>query len=397
MDKDNDYSGPLDSPSSTTSSSSYFSSEDSEIFLDEVTPFDSISQCGNEREDTTNDGELPVPVFEDHGYAIPVLTASSVSSRSEISSLSNDSMFASAVGLKDPVSGLNFVKRCDNIDGLAHFKLTLNADRKLEEQQAREAFVPLPDDMVKDPEPARNDYGGKCGSTASKASTEGRSDSGYGTSTGPDLAVEEQRNKDDHDHDHDHDHDGPPSSPDMPEQFSNKYFEVRKSELAGYGAFARLDLTYGQKILVEPELFHADSVSLYDEFDMLSDGSKKAFKRMAAHCPTSGFDEVTSIFRTNSFNVGGGQAGIFLVAARFNHACANRNNVSYKFNDDKNGKRRITFETTKHIPAGTELTITYGSCPEELYSQWGFVCMCGGCKPLSDEDVARLASGINWN
>ncbi|KAK8112684.1 hypothetical protein PG984_013210 [Apiospora sp. TS-2023a] len=54
-------------------------------------------------------------------------------------------------------------------------------------------------------------------------------------------------------------------------------------------------LKRGQKILVEPELFHADSVSLYDEFDMLSDGSQKAFKHMAAHCQTAGFDEVTSI------------------------------------------------------------------------------------------------------
>lgn len=87
----------------------------------------------------------------------------------------------------------------------------------------------------------------------------------------------------------------------MPEHFSNKFFEIRESELAGYGALARRDLKSGQKILVEPELFHADSVSLYDEYDMLSEGSQKAFKRMAAHCPTAGFDEVTSIFRTNRY------------------------------------------------------------------------------------------------
>ncbi|KAK7999181.1 kinase-like protein [Apiospora marii] len=84
-----------------------------------------------------------------------------------------------------------------------------------------------------------------------------------------------------------------------PWQYSNKLFEIRKSVLAGYGAFARKDLKWGQKTLVEPELFHADSVTLYGEFDMLSDGSQKAFKRMAAHCPTAGFDEVTSIVHTN--------------------------------------------------------------------------------------------------
>ncbi|KAK7914300.1 hypothetical protein PG985_012003 [Apiospora marii] len=376
-------------------------------------PSSAMSSSGREAYETTQHRD-PAPVFQDHGPAANlVLTASSVYSRSQLSgSMTSDSFFSSALAAKDPVYDLPFVKRCGDIDGQLHFRLILNVDRKLEEDQIRESFVPLPDDMIKDPELARGTSGGNRRSAGSEANTDGTSDSGYGsTGVGPAAPAAEiprphaaaperpgvglvgdERSKDDHECPTDH--------PSAPEQFSNKFFEIRKSDLAGYGAFARKDLKLGQKILVEPELFHADSVTLYDEYDLLSDGSRKAFKRMAAHCPTAGFDEVTSIFRTNSFNVGAGQAGIFLVAARFNHACNPRNNVSYKFdNKHDGGKRRITFTMTRDVPAGTELTITYGSCREELYCQWGFVCQCGGCVPLSDEDVARLVpgKGTNWN
>ncbi|KAK8122404.1 hypothetical protein PG984_011074 [Apiospora sp. TS-2023a] len=40
------------------------------------------------------------------------------------------------------------------------------------------------------------------------------------------------------------------------------------------------------------------------------------------------------------------------------------------------------FKTTKHIPAGTELTIPYSWCSEELYCLRGFVCKCSECMPL---------------
>lgn len=52
---------------------------------------------------------------------------------------------------------------------------------------------------------------------------------------------------------------------------------------------------------MEPELFRADHVSLYDEFDKLTEGSQQAFERMTAHSKQSGFDKTTSIFRTNRY------------------------------------------------------------------------------------------------
>lgn len=57
-------------------------------------------------------------------------------------------------------------------------------DRKIEEDQVRESFVPLPDDMIKDHELARDHLEGNHGATGSEANNDGRSDSGYGGSTG---------------------------------------------------------------------------------------------------------------------------------------------------------------------------------------------------------------------
>lgn len=49
----------------------------------------------------------------------------------------------------------------------------------------------------------------------------------------------------------------------------------------------------------------------------------------------------------------------------------------------------------KDVPAGTELTISYGPLtPRNLYMTWGFRCGCGGCKPLTDEEVAQIDSAI---
>jgi hypothetical protein len=42
------------------------------------------------------------------------------------------------------------------------------------------------------------------------------------------------------------------------------------------------------------------------------------------------------------------------------------------------------------VPAGAELFISYGGSPAELYSTWGFRCACGGCTPLTDDDIRRL-------
>lgn len=52
--------------------------------------------------------------------------------------------------------------------------------------------------------------------------------------------------------------------------FENEYFQVKRSQLAGWGAFAVRELKEGDKILVEKPLFIATDLTLFDEFDNLS-------------------------------------------------------------------------------------------------------------------------------
>jgi hypothetical protein len=42
------------------------------------------------------------------------------------------------------------------------------------------------------------------------------------------------------------------------------------------------------------------------------------------------------------------------------------------------------------VAAGSELFINYGGSPLDLYWTYGFRCGCGGCNPLTDEDIRRL-------
>jgi hypothetical protein len=52
--------------------------------------------------------------------------------------------------------------------------------------------------------------------------------------------------------------------------FENSYFQVRRSQLAGWGAFAVRPLEKGDKILVEKPLFTATNQTLFDGFANLS-------------------------------------------------------------------------------------------------------------------------------
>jgi hypothetical protein len=52
--------------------------------------------------------------------------------------------------------------------------------------------------------------------------------------------------------------------------FENEYFRVKRSQLAGWGAFAVRELKEGDQILVEKPLFTASDLTLFDEFTNLS-------------------------------------------------------------------------------------------------------------------------------
>ncbi len=89
----------------------------------------------------------------------------------------------------------------------------------------------------------------------------------------------------------------------------------------------------------------------------------------------------------NRFVVPGGIA-IFEIASRFNHACVAARNVQYVF-DNERGVLSLTI-CQDVVPADTELSISYGGSTIGLYSTYGFRCSCGGCTPLTDEDIRKL-------
>ncbi|KAI1489767.1 hypothetical protein F5X96DRAFT_695490 [Biscogniauxia mediterranea] len=213
-----------------------------------------------------------------------------------------------------------------------------------------------------------------------------------------------------------------PASDEDPESFRNDLFEVKKSPLGGLGAFARRDLRAGEVILVERALVVADQTTIYDALDALTPPQRGAFARLHAYVRTPNDlcdGRRYATFRTNSFGIPGSafspssspssssysssspssssfsstsnppsssaSAALFLVASRFNHACPPRSNVEYWFD---RSRRSMAFAARRDVPAAAELTITYSRSPLELYGVWGFRCVCGACRPLSDADCA---------
>jgi hypothetical protein len=59
--------------------------------------------------------------------------------------------------------------------------------------------------------------------------------------------------------------------------FSNEFFTVRASPLAGLGAFAAKELKYGDKILVESPLLRTNGVNLFRDFAKLDEEKKKMY------------------------------------------------------------------------------------------------------------------------
>ncbi|KAK3300161.1 uncharacterized protein B0H64DRAFT_437340 [Chaetomium fimeti] len=165
------------------------------------------------------------------------------------------------------------------------------------------------------------------------------------------------------------------------------FFKVQRSDLGGLGAFAARELLRGDTILVERPLLRTTHFRLLPDYHKLSDAAKKAYLSLHSGEDGDPFGRIEQIKVLNSFFVPGGIA-IFEVASRFNHACPSARNVKYVF-DDESGVLTLTI-CQDVVPAGAELFISYGGSPVELYSTYGFRCACGGCKPLTDEDIKRL-------
>ncbi|KAI0178755.1 hypothetical protein GGR52DRAFT_569662 [Hypoxylon sp. FL1284] len=172
----------------------------------------------------------------------------------------------------------------------------------------------------------------------------------------------------------------------QPEKYSNEYFEVKKSRLGGIGAFAKRDLKQGELILVERPVIKATTWNFEEELDKLAPELQAAVGRMHGHKRSYDQKHPMAVFMTNSFGVQHGSC-IYMIAARFNHACRPIRSVDYRMVHDD----IIELKMIKDVAAGTELTISYGpQSPRSLYIMWGFRCSCGGCASITDGEVAKI-------
>ncbi|KAK4064057.1 uncharacterized protein Triagg1_9213 [Trichoderma aggressivum f. europaeum] len=148
--------------------------------------------------------------------------------------------------------------------------------------------------------------------------------------------------------------------------YGNEYFEIAKSSVAGWGAFATRDLTKGDVILREIPLFVADTDKVFHEFYKLDGSAKKVALSLHSHRLIKG--GTPQILATHSFAVAHYVSGLFPIAARFNHACDPINNVEYEFDQD-NGV--LTLMVREDVTAGTELKISYGNnlSPQDFSGQ----------------------------
>ncbi|KOS23347.1 SET and MYND domain-containing protein 4 [Escovopsis weberi] len=138
-------------------------------------------------------------------------------------------------------------------------------------------------------------------------------------------------------------------------------------------------------------LFVADLSTLLGEFNKLEARAKDVALSLHASGGKLESPPIRKIWDTNCFTLRDGDlAGLFPIAARFNHACSPANNIDFRFDRDR-GHLTLTVGADR-IAAGEEMTISYGSgrSPLELYVWYGFRCRCGACGGLSDAELERF-------
>ncbi|KAM3555301.1 hypothetical protein MY1884_005663 [Beauveria asiatica] len=172
----------------------------------------------------------------------------------------------------------------------------------------------------------------------------------------------------------------------------NKPFAVRPSPTGGMGAFATRRLLPDEIILEEaPLLTSSRGSSIFEAYARASrKRQKKAMKLHASRHFKPGTPYLQAIWDTNSFAISPLEAGLFPLAARFNHACEPANNVHYAYDATR---RRMRFwvapEGGGGVAEGEELTICYGrgKTPGLLYRWYGFRCGCGACEGVSEQEM----------
>ncbi|KAI8306161.1 hypothetical protein K4K59_011628 [Colletotrichum sp. SAR11_240] len=178
--------------------------------------------------------------------------------------------------------------------------------------------------------------------------------------------------------------------------FQNEFFEIRRSPVAGWGAFATRKLDKGDQILVEKALYHATYEDVEPSVLNLHEHEQKVANDLHAHFGRDGETKAQAVWNTNAFasklpkdtiptrKKGSGAcrdvAGLFPIAARFNHSCNPK--VGYRYDAEE---EVLIFEVRAWvIEEGDELTISYGKDPSVLYYKFGFNCGCGYCGGFDD-------------
>ncbi|KAF6811794.1 SET domain-containing protein 5 [Colletotrichum sojae] len=174
--------------------------------------------------------------------------------------------------------------------------------------------------------------------------------------------------------------------------FSNDFFEVRRSPVAGWGAFAKKKLVKGEQILVERALYHASHEEVAKSVRDLPEHERQIANDLHAFFSRDGECKEEAVWSTNAYasppphpqiysdiqaRAGWARdvAGLFPVAARFNHSCWPK--VSYRYL----AREEVLVFTVRdwEIREGEELSISYGKDPSVLYYKFGFGCECGHC------------------
>ena len=94
-----------------------------------------------------------------------------------------------------------------------------------------------------------------------------------------------------------------------------------------------------------------------------------------------------------SFALPGGNAGLFPIASRMNHACHPSQNIDFFY--DTRDCYLVFVVKAETVKAGQELTICYGSnlIPIDLVCRYGFRCECGCCPGVGEDQINRME---NW-
>lgn len=103
-------------------------------------------------------------------------------------------------------------------------------------------------------------------------------------------------------------------------------------------------------------------------------------------------DITIEILTIISFAITATVAGLFPVASRFNHACHPSQNIGFSFDQHKG--LLILWVRAEHVAVGEELKISYRTnhTPEDLYHLYGFLCQCGTCSGINEEQAIMIRS-----